>query len=402
MKNTVLKLTMVLLLLTLPMIHFAQAPNLGRVASFALFTSAGAFGNTGASAIIGDIGTHVGAITGFPPGTLSGSIHIADSVTTLASTNLASAFSSLSTLTCDSTIGATLGNGQILTPKVYCITTLANLNGNLTFNAMGNPNAVFVIKVNGALSTGLSSRILLTNSANLNNVYWFVNGAFTLGDSSIFRGTLIGNGAINLMLKSSILGRGLTTAGAISIQNTSNVLPVNLISFTAHCNKENIEFKWTTASEKNNRYFTLESSLNQANWVTLANIKGAGTSNLANKYAYNYANGIPENKYYRLKQTDMDGSFTFSDIVLTCSNEDENLAVDLYPNPTSGILSITALNGVSQTGAVTVFNMLGVLVYKSEGFPSSINLTSQPNGIYFINLNTLDQNIVERILVQHD
>jgi hypothetical protein len=402
MKNIVLNLSMILLLLTLPLVHFAQTPNLGRVGSFALFTSAGAFSNTGPSAISGDIGTHVGALSGFPPGTVSGSIHVADSVTALAATNLGTAYGYLSTLPCDSTLPASLGNGQILTPKVYCITTLATLSGNLILNAMGNPNAVFVIKINGALSTGISSKVLLTNSAHQNNVYWQINGAFTLADSSQFKGTLLANGALNLMQKANVVGRALTTAGAISITITSNSLPVNLTTFTAQCNKSNIDFLWSTASEKNNRFFTLESSANQDVWTSIATIKGAGTSNKVNSYAYLYQNNLPENTYFRLKQTDFDGTFAYSNALVACANDAEKITVTIYPNPASGLINLSYPIGLNQSASVTVYDKLGAKVYQSDELPSNINLSAQPNGIYFLHINTNNQIIVEKIMIKHN
>lgn len=401
MKNFILNRLVFLLFLGFPTCLMAQAPYLGRVATFALFTTAGAFSNIGNSAITGDIGTNVGALTGFPPGTVSGSIHVADSVTTLAATNLGTAFASLSSLTCDSTLGATLGNGQELTPKVYCITTLATLNGNLTLNAMGNPNAVFVIKVNGALSTGISSRILLINAANFNNVYWFVNGAFTLADSSSFKGTLIANGAINLMQKSAIMGRGLTTAGAISIQNTSNVLPVQLTHFSLNCTNSQIDFNWSSASEKNNRYFSLEASADQRNWVVLAQIKGAGNSSTLKNYAFAYTNPNAAYTYFRLKQTDTDGSFTYSETLGTCTSEEALLPNALYPNPSTGIININ-IPGSSPAGTISVYNMLGTLVYQSDNLQNSINLSAQANGFYFVNLHTAQQNLVVKVLIKHN
>lgn len=402
MKNIVLNLSMLLLLLSIPFIQFAQAPALGRVATFALFTSAGAFSNTGTSTISGDIGTHAGALTGFPPGTISGSIHIADSVTTLAATNLGTSAAFLSTLTCGSTLSATLGNGQILTPNVYCVTTLATLTGNLILNAMGNPNAIFVIKVNGALSTGISSKVLLTNSAHQDNVYWYVNGAFILADSSLFKGTLICNGAISLLQKANIVGRALTTAGAISIMNTSNSLPVNLTSFTAQCSNRNIHFQWSTASEKNNQFFTLQSSSNQEEFTNIATLKGAGNSNKVNNYAYTYQNKQTENTYFRLKQTDYDGTFTYSNVIVACTNDEEKLAVNLYPNPASGLISLSYQLGLNQNATVTVYDKLGAKIYQSDELPSSINLSAQPNGIYFLHLNTTSETIVEKIMIKHN
>lgn len=401
MKFLFLPFTFLLLILTLSKTNYAQAPVLGRVSTFVLFTSAGAFSNTGASVITGDIGTQVGALTGFPPGTVNGNIHTADSVTALAAANLGTAYTSLNALTCDSTIGATLGNGQILTPKVYCITTLASINGTLTLNALGNPNAVFVIKVNGALSTSIATQILLINSANFNNVYWQVNGAFTLGDSTVFKGTVIANGAISLLPSSSILGRGLTTAGAITIQNTNSVLPVKLMSFTANCNMKNIDFKWATASEYNNSYFTIESSANQRNWTAITKVNGNGTSNSLQTYTYRFLNQLPANTYYRLKQTDIDGNYSYSGVVVANPCNREVLNIDIYPNPTTGAINFSYHQDGDQSGAVSVYNMLGAKVLQTEGFPSAINFESQPNGIYFVHFTNNTQNVVKKIMVKH-
>jgi hypothetical protein len=322
---------------------------------------------------------------------------VADSVTALAATNLGTAYASLNSLTCDSTIGATLGYGQILTPKTYCITTHATINGNLTLNAQGNPNAVFVIKVNGALSTGNATNILLINSADFNNVYWQVNGAFTLGDSSIFRGTLIANGAISLLPKSSILGRGLTTAGAISIQNTSNTLPVKLISFTANCIGNSTIFKWETASETNNSYFTIEASTNQNSWATIVKVSGSGNSNAVNSYSFTATENSALNKYYRLKQTDFDGHFTYSDVVAINQCGEEAISVELYPNPATGIISLSSDQDKNQKGSVSVYDILGVKVFHTEGFPKAIDLTTKPNGIYFLHFTNGTQTIVKKL-----
>lgn len=385
----------------IPKINFAQVPALGRASTFALFTSAGAFSNSGTSVITGDIGTNAGALTGFPPGTLSGNIYIADSVTTLAATNLGTAYTSLSTLTCDTTIGASLGNGQILTPKVYCITTLATINGNLTLNALGNPNAVFIIKVNGALSTGISAKILLINSANINNVFWQVNGAFTLGDSSIFRGTILTNGALNLLPNSAILGRGLTTAGAISITKTLNTLPIKLMSFNAACVGKEIAFKWQTASEINNQFFSIESSNNAQNWLTVSNLAGAGNSNSLKSYTYFLNNQTIDNKYYRLKQTDFNGKHSYSETIVVNKCEEEILNIELFPNPATGIVNLSSNIDLKDAGSISVYNVMGLRVFYNENIINTIDLSNQRNGIYFIHFTNGKSKAVKKLIINH-
>jgi LruC domain-containing protein len=219
MKNKLQILVAMAAILLLPKTNFGQAPNLGAVASYAIFTSAGAFNNTGSTTITGDAGTQAGAFNGSP--TVIGQIHVADAHSVSAANALGSAYSSLSGVTCGVVIGTTMGNSQVLTPNVYCMGAAATLNGTLTLNALGNPNAIFIFKINGAFATTASSNIVLINGANLSNVYWQVNGAFATGAGSNFKGNVLANGAISINSGTSFVGRALTIAGAIDITNSS-------------------------------------------------------------------------------------------------------------------------------------------------------------------------------------
>ncbi len=224
MKKNLLHAVLILTICLMQTFAFGQAPPLGATSSFALFTAAGAFGNNGATFVNGDIGTNVGAFTGFPPGTVIGATHVVDAVSAQAATDVAVAYSFLNGVTCGSVIGVTLGNNQTLTPGVYCIGAASTLNGDLYLDGLGNPNAIFIIKINGALATTILSHVILINAASLCNVYWQINGAVTLGDNSDFQGTILANGAISLLQGASLEGRGLSTAGAIALNtNTVNI-----------------------------------------------------------------------------------------------------------------------------------------------------------------------------------
>ncbi|MFA6128581.1 MAG: ice-binding family protein [Bacteroidales bacterium] len=226
MKRKLLLILTAVLLALFPKANFGQAPNLGAASSFALFTSVGAFSNLGLSVVKGDIGTNAGPLSGFPPGTLDGAIYLAGDPTALqASTDLGLAYAHLSTLG-GAVLGVGMGGGQTITPGIYATGAASTINGDLTFDGQGDPNALFIIRIGGALATGNASNILLTGGASLSNIYWQVNGQFDLGDFSIFRGTLIANGAINLLEGSTLLGRGLSIAGAIGLHN--NIVQVGL------------------------------------------------------------------------------------------------------------------------------------------------------------------------------
>ena len=213
---------MAFMLLTLPKADFGQvSPNLGATSGFVLFTKAGAFNNTGASVVYGDIGSNSYAPTGFPPGTISGMIYHKDD---LAAVNAAIDVSLLySNLNQGGTTVGVLLEGQTLIPGVWNTGSGAavTLNGELVLNGKGDPNALFIIRIDGALSVGETSvsKVILINSASPNNVYWQVNGAFSLGIGSVssFVGTVVVNGSINLYGTSSLTGRALSIAGAVSL-----------------------------------------------------------------------------------------------------------------------------------------------------------------------------------------
>lgn len=218
-----------LLFFLTPKLTYTQVIDLGSASSYSVFSAAGAFSNDGATHITGDIGTNVGAFTGFPPGTVVGQINVANSASASAATDVANAYAALSGKTCGMVLGTTMGSGQILTPNIYCLGAASTLNGTLTLNGQGNANSVFIFKIDGALATGSAANIVLTNSANLCNVYWQISGAFELGTNSSFQGTVLAGGAITLNIGSSLSGRALTTAGAINLHttNVSGISPPN-------------------------------------------------------------------------------------------------------------------------------------------------------------------------------
>ena len=204
-------------LLLMPIISFGQAPNLGIASSFVLFTSVGAFNNTEAlSVVTGDVGTNVGAFNAFPPGTLIGQIHVQDGISAQVAPAVASAYSYVDALTCGLVHGVTFGGGEVLGPNIYCAGAASTLNGDLTLDGQGDPGAIFIFQIDGAFATTTLSNVFVINGASLCNVYWQVNGQFDLGAGSVFRGTVLASGAINLLAGSTLFGRGLSQAGAIN------------------------------------------------------------------------------------------------------------------------------------------------------------------------------------------
>jgi len=216
-------ISMAFVILFSPLFTFSQSPNLGSLTNMAMFTNVGAFSNSGPSSVLGDIGTNSGAISGFPPGIVNGQTFIEDPTTLMASADVTLLYNSLAAIPCGTPLGSVLGGNQILTPDVYCLGAASTLNGNLFLDAEGDPNAIFIFNIDGAFSVSALSNLILINSASARNIYWRINGAFELGAYSVFRGTLVVNGAIELLNNASLLGRGLSKVGAITL-NSSNTI----------------------------------------------------------------------------------------------------------------------------------------------------------------------------------
>ncbi len=223
MKSKLLITSIAILLFLMPCINFGQAPNLRSTSNFTLFTAAGAINVTGAGAIVtGDVGTNAGAFNAFPPGTLNGTSHVADAVSAQAANDVALAYAEVFAIPACSVIGVGLGGTptpQILAPGVYCLGGAGTLNGELILDGGGDPNALFIFKINGAFATAINAKVTLRNGGNLCNVYWQINGAVALESGTEFKGTILANGAISLLGNATLLGRGLTTMGAISAAN---------------------------------------------------------------------------------------------------------------------------------------------------------------------------------------
>jgi hypothetical protein len=370
-----------------------QAPNLASAGDFAVFTSAGAFNNTGTTFITGDIGTDEGAFS-FAPGVVVGETHVADGVSSQAATDLAAAYASLSATSCDQVLDVTLGNGQIVTPNVYCIGAASTLNGTLILDGQGDPNAVFIFKIDGAFATSTFSNVVLINSATFDNVYWQVTGRFDLGASSVFRGTVVGGGAIDLGEGASVVGRALTTAGAIDLHNNNVVssegaLPVTLVSFDAKNGEgQTVNLKWGTTAETNSDRFEIEHSVNGKNWNKLATIRAKGESNSLVNYDYTDEYPWKGVNMYRLKMIDTDETFAYSRIRSVKINRDENLT--LYPNPTVDKLTLV-VDDISQVQRIQLNDITGKVVFSREknasaSLSSEIDLKNLASGYYVVKI----------------
>jgi hypothetical protein len=136
----------------------------------------------------------------------------------------------------------------------------------------------------------------------------------------------------------------MTQLGVLTVSNTSQPLPVTLVSFTAQRLGADGLLKWATASELNNAYFVLESSTDGTTFQRLGQVAGAGTSSQAHSYQFidqNLARYATGQVYYRLRQVDTDGTATYSPVRTVQVPAIEGLVVAAYPNPSTSIQEVT-------------------------------------------------------------
>ncbi len=400
-----------LMALCIDNVSFAQLrpPNLKAAADFVLFTGSGQVNNTGTSQITGKIGTNGGGtITGFT--SVPGQQESANALTAQAATDLETAYNYLfNAAPTAPPHGTVFGNNETITPGVYSTTAASSIQGNLILDAQGDPDAVFIFKIGGAFTANPSSQISLLGNATACNIFWAVEGGeIIIGTQCEMKGTFIAHpGAFSMAASSTLIGRGLSSAGAIGVNevtaslptNCTTVLPVVLISFTATCNQPYVELKWATAAETNNSFFTVERSVEALTWQVVGSVDGARGTSRVNKYALTDKFPGKGTSFYRLKQTDLDGKYKYWDVIAakSCGTKSEE-RLSIYPNPSSGKFNLLLTSEPGRVTSIEIFDALGHKVEGSTGFQPMFDLSGKAPGVYHVRIHT-NAGIINRKII---
>jgi hypothetical protein len=159
-------------------------------------------------------------VTGFGPGagTVNGTIHAGDSTAASAQSALTAAYNDAAGRTGAVLLAGDLG-GRTLTPGLYKSTSsLAISSGDLTLNAQGNPNAVFIFQIASTLTTTVGRKVILSSGASAANIFWQVGSSATLGTSSVFKGNILALASITVTTSAAVQGRLLARTGAVTLQ----------------------------------------------------------------------------------------------------------------------------------------------------------------------------------------
>lgn len=199
---------------------------LGAGASFVVLAGAGVT-NTGATTLGGDAGSFpTTSITGGGTITYVGGVERGgDAVTQQAKTDLVTAYNAASAQTPDPLAAVELA-GLTLEPGVYDTGGVIELNGNLTLDANGDPNAVFVFQSLSTLLAGAASSITFIDGATACNLYWRVPSSATILAGSQFAGTILAETTISFEAGATLQGRALAQTGEVTLINNTITLPV--------------------------------------------------------------------------------------------------------------------------------------------------------------------------------
>ncbi|HLP20570.1 MAG TPA: T9SS type A sorting domain-containing protein, partial [Chitinophagales bacterium] len=171
-------------------------------------------------------------------------------------------------------------------------------------------------------------------------------------------------------------------------------LPVTLVSFEATAKPvlQQVQTKWVTSMEINNDYFTVERSSDGVNFAEVGQVEGAGNSTTNINYVFNDTKPLTGVSYYRLKQTDFDGHFTYSNVVAVAMGE--QTAVRMYPNPAEDDLFVAVANPGTEI-AISIHDVSGRTLF-AQSFEGNRSTTEQvlklqvkqllSAGIYMVNV----------------
>lgn len=192
------------------------------------------------------------------------------------------------------------------------------------------------------------------------------------------------------------ISSGISTAAQVANTWTNLcsiiALPVTFSNMEVSCVNRAQKVHWTTLSENNTDYFSVEKSIDGNNWTELEKISGAGHSNSAN--AYEVTDEQPfETTYYRIKQVDFNGDYNYSEIMVHQSCEDREMTFSVYPNPSQDIIHVTS----GYTGKLELFNLIGAKIceYDLKEGENVFNLPESAHGTYLLK----SANNVEKLVI---
>ena len=196
--------------------------------------------------------------------------------------------------------------------------------------------------------------------------------------------------------RSALTHANLTNSFYVGTDNLASPLPIELLAFNVSLHNLTVNLNWSTVSELNNDFFTIERASDFEKFEEVTTVKGQGTINSKTNYSVTDENPLTGISYYRLKQTDFDGKYTYSDL-RKIENSDSKTRFTIYPNPVIDHKFNFEMTGISPgiEVPVRIVNMHGAPVFEASYFAdqkgrikSSVLLDQVSSGMYLMIINT--------------
>jgi hypothetical protein len=203
-----------------------------------------------------------------------------------------------------------------------------------------------------------------------------------------------------------VLNNDLDYYDVWTLVDNSDPLPIELIKFSANCEASETVINWTTASETNNDYFTIERSQDGSVFEEVAVIDGAGTSGELNSYEVTDKYPYAGTSYYRIKQTDFDGNFEYSDLVaVSCADDNTDFGIISAYDDGNGNMNIAFNAGENDIYTATLYDIQGRLMIEESGRTYAgtnqvkLNVANFARGIYMLTLRNEHKAISKRVML---
>lgn len=215
-------------------------------------------------------------------------------------------------------------------------------------------------------------------------------------DWSALNGTLNANGGVGRMLADGFAQRnGITSFSHFAIGRSDFSLPIDLINFSANVQYKKVKLEWTTTSEINNDFFTVERSDDALRFEPILYVQGKGNSNTISHYSIYDLHPLSGKSYYRLRQTDFNGTNKLSQIIsVDILEADENIYFVVQGN----VLTIRTFIGTPIL--ISIYDISGKLLFQKEFNENhlSVSLEDLPSGrIYFLSIISPNEVITKKI-----
>jgi hypothetical protein len=192
-------------------------------------------------------------------------------------------------------------------------------------------------------------------------------------------------------------------------ENVGSPLPVTLSTFTATTKAADALLSWTTVSETNNKGFEVERSINGRTFEKVGFVKGAGNSNRISNYGLTDVRAFDVTNsnilYYRLKQLDFNGKYSYSQVVRVTKNAEAANALSVYPNPYSSAYGVSFNAAKDGVATIEMLDLQGKVVATIDAAITSGNnlvpITEANNlntGIYFVRLTVNGETQITKLV----